>query len=352
MQLLLPPTCSYRKKRLPALGIGWETQDMAAVLSSAAQATAELMLVEALKVNVAVRYTVIGCSAFWVADYLHTLPDEVKYLWPTDWSFTKVLFILIRYYTFVHTSISNWHTLGMGSLSHDQCFIFFYADTFSCFLVTMICETISYIRLWAFSGRNTPLLLFLIPYYVTIRTIEIYFLVKFGKSVDFMKAPIFDCIPIAGDSKLLSVVFITVLISQTSITLLMVYAAYRQRLLTYTGNLAKLFYRDGMLYYICLSFLTVMNIICDFAGPQNGMQYITVQFMVHSQGVIAGRLLIDLRAHSRKDFNFSMTRGTSNGQECRTKRVSKIEFAPYDSEATTKGPMNEAQTETFVLKNL
>ncbi|KAF6762079.1 hypothetical protein DFP72DRAFT_877935 [Ephemerocybe angulata] len=261
---------------------------MSAVTSPAAQAAAA-KLIEAIKANVVVN--AIGCTAFIVADYLQTLPDEIEYMWPTDWSLVKVLFILVRYYPFVHTSISTWHH-GTGSLTGSECFVPFIMDA-----------SISYIRLWAFSGRNKYLLVFLVPYYAAIRGVEYYYLIQFVKTLDFLKAPAganLGCIATKAESKLLSAVFITVLISLTSITLLMMFIAYQRRLIAAgiggSGSLFKLFYRDGIFYFVCLSCerisicppridlhatssaFAIANIVCDFAAPVSPAGHLTHTF--------------------------------------------------------------------------
>ncbi|KAF5332618.1 hypothetical protein D9611_005167 [Ephemerocybe angulata] len=327
---------------------------MSAVTSPAAQAAAA-KLIEAIKANVLVNYTAIGCTAFVVADYLQTLPDEIEYMWPTDWSLVKVLFILVRYYPFVHTSISTWHH-GTGSLTGSKCFVPFIMDAFSCLTVTLICEAISYIRLWAFSGRNKYLLVFLVPYYTAIRGVEYYYLVKFVKSLDFLKAPAganLGCITTKAESKLLSAVFITVLISLTSVTLLMMFIAYQRRLIAEgiggSGSLFKLFYRDGIFYFVCLSSFAIANIICDFAAPQNGMQFIMVQVMLHTEGLIAGRMLIDLRVHARKDI--STTGNLPHLLQSTTDRSrTDVEFAPYNSHVVPR-VFVQVRTETASLKD-
>lgn len=145
-------------------------------------------------------------------------------------------------------------------------------DAYSCLIITMFCEAISYIRLWAFSGRNKYLLAFLVPYYAGIRAVEWYFLVKFVRTLDFLTVPKgvnVGCIATKAQSRLLSACFMGVLVSLTSVTLMMIVIAYRRRQMAAgsTGSLFRLFYRDGIFYFICLSSLSIANIICDYSAP-------------------------------------------------------------------------------------
>lgn len=331
----------FWKAESPQPSLSAQYSDMSATSSAAAQAAAA-KLISAIEANLIVNYTAIGCCALVVVDYLQTLPDEIKYMWPTDWSVVKVLFLLVRYYPFVHTSISTWHH-GTGSLTGSHCFVPFIMDAYSCLIITMFCEAISYIRLWAFSGRNKYLLAFLVPYYAGIRAVEWYFLVKFVRTLDFLTVPKgvnVGCIATKAQSRLLSACFMGVLVSLTSVTLMMIVIAYRRRQMAAgsTGSLFRLFYRDGIFYFICLSSLSIANIICDYSAPQNGMQFIMVQVMIHTQGLIAGRMLIDLRAHSDRGISTTINNPylPRHGQSTSNKSQTEVEFAPYDSMAVPK----------------
>ncbi|KAG8742328.1 hypothetical protein FRC12_015394 [Ceratobasidium sp. 428] len=47
-------------------------------------------------------------------DYLLTLPDEVRLIWPTSWSLVKVLFLINRYTVPVFLTVNNWAMSGFS----------------------------------------------------------------------------------------------------------------------------------------------------------------------------------------------------------------------------------------------
>ncbi|VDC02946.1 unnamed protein product [Peniophora sp. CBMAI 1063] len=64
--------------------------------------TQAALLAEAIKLkkSAAIPLYTSPCSLTWVLhDYLLTIEDEKKYIWPSPWSFGKVLFFWVRYYT-------------------------------------------------------------------------------------------------------------------------------------------------------------------------------------------------------------------------------------------------------------
>ncbi|TEB38616.1 hypothetical protein FA13DRAFT_1724535 [Coprinellus micaceus] len=292
-------------------------------------------MLEAIKANMIVNYASIGCSALYIADYLHTLPDEVRYMWPSSFSLVKTLFFVVRYYPFAHTSISIWHHTRFD-LTREECMIPFAIDSYSCLALTVFCDAITHLRIYAFSGQNVYLLAFLVVYFITVRVIEFYFLTQFIKSAifgDFPKGSRIGCLAIKGNSSLLSSVFITVLIGVSILTILMLALAWRRRdnIGSARGSLATVFARDGVYYFLVLSSLAAANIIVDYAAPQNGTQFILVQAQIHLNAIITTRMLMALRKWANKDRN--LTLGSSGIPHTNGPTDGVIEFKHYDSKA-------------------
>ncbi|KAF6758464.1 hypothetical protein DFP72DRAFT_173446 [Ephemerocybe angulata] len=237
--------------------------------SPSAQAAA---LIEAIRANRIVNYAAIGSSLVLCVDFLENLQREVEHMWSEGISIPKVLFFLLRYYSFVHTIISviyhgNTHYAG------EACTAPFLRDAYSSLTVHTICEAISYVRVFAFAGRSTILLPILTVSFVGTTSLQYYFLTKFTKTVKFANLPasaLLGCIPVAGENMWLSIVFILILFSLVLTTGIMIFIAYRRRANTHgIGGLLRLFYRDGIFYFLTLSTLAVTNIIFDHTAPSN-----------------------------------------------------------------------------------
>lgn len=314
--------------------------------TAAAQAAA---LLGAIKANWLVGYTDIACTVTVAVDYLQTLPDEVQYLWGSPMSLGKVMFVLVRYYIFVHTAIAAWLHGDTSMTGNDQCIIPFIVESFSCILAQWLCDTVSYVRVYAFSGRKRGMLMFLVPWYLAIRVAEFVLAFKFVKTARFVTLPRearIGCISIGANTLLLSFLFKLILLNLLSVTVLMMWIAWSRRDVTNgplgASGLVRIFFRDGVIYFICMSSFAIANIIVDHTAPQNGTQYIMVQIQVHANAILTGRMLLQLRS-------FSGRRETETGDSSldsihRNRRLTSstyqaptdVHFATYDSKIVPK----------------
>ncbi|KAJ3532997.1 hypothetical protein NMY22_g7520 [Coprinellus aureogranulatus] len=122
------------------------------------------------------------------------------------------------------------------------------------------------------------------------------FLAKFIYSLEYGPSPaptILGCLPIKGNANHLSVLYILIVASELSILaitvliLLLKYKRSRSRLVT-------IFYRDGLIYFLIITALSVGNIICNFVAPQ-GYSYLLAhpQLVLHS--IMSTRMVLHMR---------------------------------------------------------
>ncbi|KAF6764472.1 hypothetical protein DFP72DRAFT_423438 [Ephemerocybe angulata] len=101
----------------------------------------------------------------------------------------------------------------------------------------------------------------------------------------------------------LSLVFVSILVSLTTVTMIMVTIACRRRQPSLTVNgLATVFYRDGISYFLIISGLAVVNIILGYIVPPGGLRVCMVIIQIHLTSILSGRMLIHLRECSRRDI--------------------------------------------------
>ncbi|RXW25149.1 hypothetical protein EST38_g664 [Candolleomyces aberdarensis] len=255
-------------------------------------------LIEAMKANRTVNLAAIGMCALLTADYLETLPREVRYMWPSKLSVPKALFFINRYWAFAHTIISVIHHGDLSLSGLKGCQRIFALDAYSCLLLPAVCEAISYVRVYAFAGRN--------KYLLALQAIKLWVLVRFLPTVEFAEFPPeahVGCLAVRANSVLLSNIYILVVVSLATVTFIMVFIAYQRQRNTHgvdSGSLFSLFYRDGIWYFVVLSALAVANIIFDHTAPSNGLQFTMVQMQVHMDSILAGRMLLHLREWGEK----------------------------------------------------
>ncbi|KZV62215.1 hypothetical protein PENSPDRAFT_618188 [Peniophora sp. CONT] len=77
-----------------------------------------------LKKSAAIPLYTSPCSLTWVLhDYILTVGDERKYVWPSPWSFGKILFFWVRYYTIAALvfDVAQIHSFSKFQPSLDLC---------------------------------------------------------------------------------------------------------------------------------------------------------------------------------------------------------------------------------------
>ncbi|KAF5330179.1 hypothetical protein D9611_010633 [Ephemerocybe angulata] len=205
-------------------------------------------------------------------------------MWPAKLGVPQILFILLRIYSFFYTGFSVAYYTST-TISGEGCLSPFYRDAFSSLITSSLCEAISYIRVYAFSGQNKILGAFLGLLFFATHAIQLTFLVIFARGSKFFSFPehihITGCITQEANDMWLSLVFISILVSLTTVTMIMITIACRRRQPSLTVNgLATVFYRDGISYFLVISGLAVVNIILGYIVPTCRMMHRVTKYRV------------------------------------------------------------------------
>ncbi|KAF5319822.1 hypothetical protein D9611_012856 [Ephemerocybe angulata] len=245
-------------------------------------------------------YLTVSGYALVVADYLHTFPDEVRLMWPSPLSLPKVLFFTLRYYIFPHSVLAALYGQVVG-LSPKACKAAFYHLGISTSLCAVLSEAILYIRVYAFSGRNKKILAWSLCQSIGVWVSSYIILARFLASVEYFEWPFGNatCLPVAGKSYLLGVVFAILLTSVFVTMCIMAWIAYSKHR-TFNSTLVKIFYRDGIFYFICLSILASANIFVAFAAPE-GYKFLFILPESDIHVILATRMLLHLREWAERE---------------------------------------------------
>ncbi|KAF6751014.1 hypothetical protein DFP72DRAFT_1138541 [Ephemerocybe angulata] len=231
-------------------------------------------------------YVTVAGYALVVADYLHTLPDEVRLMWSAPLGVPKVLFFVVRYYVLIVNTVFSVYGSFPINQTAGQCLIEFKRAA-----------TILSFRVYAFSGRSRVMLAYLVVQFIAIHTAVFITLFKFIDSIKFMKWPypnMHNCMPVKADTRYLGGVFTGLLGSVVIIMVIMIYMAFRKHRGLNLSPLLATFYRDGVFYFVCLSILASVNISINFAIPP-GYQFLFTQLEVELHAILSTRMLLHLR---------------------------------------------------------
>ncbi|KAJ2912882.1 hypothetical protein MD484_g7542, partial [Candolleomyces efflorescens] len=262
--------------------------------------------------------TYLGVSGFAlvIADFVHTFPDEVRLMWPTPISVPKVFFFALRYHILVHgvfvlTCEFNATPIFSKRCSHRQAFTdtlptnpsaaqcqtAFNRVAISTKLTVIASETILLIRVYAFSGKDKKILAFLLFQFIGLHVSE---LVVFARWLESVKLRNIGCIPASGNMVLLGIVFGLLLCSVTVIMLAMLYIMFRKYRDLKTSSLVAIIYRDGLVYFLCLSALACANVGVILGTKEAPLKLLLVQPEAFIHAILSTRMLLHLRSWSER----------------------------------------------------
>lgn len=249
-----------------------------------------------------VNYVEAGMHTLLVADFLHTFPDEVRLMWPVPLSPPKALFFATRYYTLVHSVFSSLY-YHPGGRSAGQCKRTFVRYMLSACVLVFLSEAILFFRIWAFSERNKKLSVYLLFHFITVNSAALAIMIKLllaqGYTPNPLPIPRMMCMPTVVNERLLGVTFSFALFCVVTIMVVMVgVGLWKYR--NFHSTLCTLFYRDGMVYFLCLSRLASTNIALTFLGPP-ALRFLLLEPQILAHAMLSTRLLLHLRKWAERD---------------------------------------------------
>ncbi|KAI0064839.1 hypothetical protein BV25DRAFT_1822576 [Artomyces pyxidatus] len=248
-----------------------------------------------------VPYSVAAIGALLVYDYLCTLDQEVEHVWSGTWTVGKALFILNRYPPFVDTFISL-KLLTSGGTPED-CRRQFIAVTWLISSGVIVSELILMLRTYAIWERQRWVLILLSTAAAVLYIPALVVTQMETKSFIFASTPPGETgCSLQHASAIIFLAYVLLLISETLIFTLTVIKAVQHLKRTRSPMVVTL-YRDGVLFYFCLLFFTVANVVVPVAAPPALANWLaTPQRAMHS--LMCTRVLLSIH-RGRYDTQFS-----------------------------------------------
>ncbi|KAE9404509.1 hypothetical protein BT96DRAFT_419698 [Gymnopus androsaceus JB14] len=219
-------------------------------------------------------------------DYFLSLAQEITYVWPSNWGFVKVLYLISRYSPFIDTILAVAERLN-PDIDIGACNSIMTFNTIFAGLGIGISDLVLIIRTYTVYQRSRKVLVVLIVTWISV-------------AVEPSIAGIPSCF-LAGESKTGLINFISLLAGETVVVALTLWQALRQQYFKFgfawssdaTQNLIVTFYRDGVLFYMCILPITLANaLLLAFASPELQVLQTPLRVM-HS--ILCCRLVIHIR---------------------------------------------------------
>ncbi|KAH8799526.1 hypothetical protein DL96DRAFT_868423 [Flagelloscypha sp. PMI_526] len=233
---------------------------------SAAMAEAIIKLSESTKV-IAMLQTCALAILIW--DWSITLGIEIKYVWPSKWNLGKILFFLTRYLPFIDALACLSRSRVVYGNSAVYCPTQFHAETWIVTIGTHIAELILVLRTWAICGRKRWILIGFLAFQTAILIYNGVALEIFVRSIVWA-GPEFAGIPgclmkSAPGKTLFSVTYINIAVFETCIFVATMIACLQKD--GGRSQLARIIWRDGLIFYVLIVLVSIINVIIMFTVP-------------------------------------------------------------------------------------
>jgi len=254
-------------------------------------------------------YTQVAMLTLLAYDYIISLPQEVSYMWFSNWSWIKILYLFSRYSPFLDTTLAIEEKLNphnsLASCNRTMTF-----NTIFFGLGIGISDLILLIRTYAMYQKSRKVLLFLVLLWVVLAAVNLLAATKWTGSFsdsELIELPGIPSCFLAGENKDGLINYISLLVGETAVVALTIWKGLRDyHYCKYgfpraTQSVVKTFYLDGISFYMCILPITLGSVlVLEFAPPQ--LQILNTPLRVmHS--ILCCRLVIHVREVANPDDN-------------------------------------------------
>ncbi|THU77253.1 hypothetical protein K435DRAFT_846269 [Dendrothele bispora CBS 962.96] len=257
----------------------------------------------------------VASLAVLVFDTVITLDQEYQYIWQRHWNAVKVLYLFIRYTTYVDTVLVVYERLN-SEIGCSQ--ISTFTTIFSGFGIALT-ELVLMIRTYGMYNSSRKVLIFFILLWLTSGGVNFWAITKWSASFKFDNFNFDKLSPAVvspdlveslqcyfGSTSLVSLVcYLTLLVGESAIVLMTaiksvhMWNAARRKDLT-KMHLVDWFYKEGTILYIFMLPITVFNVVALFFMPI-ALRFLADRPMRVMHTLLACRLVLHVRKVADKE---------------------------------------------------
>ncbi|KAJ3541151.1 hypothetical protein NMY22_g4002 [Coprinellus aureogranulatus] len=242
-----------------------------------------------------------------VWDWLVCLKAEYDFIWKKEWSVIKCLYLWTRYYGLICFSINLW--LFNANFSSEQCKTLHYLIAATCMWTTLGSEAILAVRTYAFLGKQLWLGILLGVLIAGETAFLLY--VSIAGVYQIPPIPIGDAkSPCTASDKpgehVVSGFWLAPVAFDLICTFLTIWKAWSLQVTVVSSRIVKVFIREGLLYFIAVAAVNVLNAAFMFQSNPNLQNINCFLALVLSQ-VLCCRLVLNLKGTQERGSHFSST---------------------------------------------
>ncbi|KAF9050638.1 hypothetical protein BDZ89DRAFT_1057090, partial [Hymenopellis radicata] len=272
-----------------------------------------------------------GCPVF---DYLLTLEQEVDLIWGSEWTITKLLYLITRYSPFVNVVLFLWFTPNMSA---ENCLLIYRMNGWMAAAGVVLAEVILTLRTWAVWNRHRFLTVCMPALFFAYSVVVFTVMGIFQNSLQFSILPLPDpkgCFISAAKPiyRITAVPNTATLYSPAPVMLLLMvvksYQQFREAREIGSSQLLNVILKDGVIYYLYLSVLNITNVIAISSLAVRCLSLplcIVLERVIHA--MLACRVITNIRSQAKKQVIHG-SKGTIGDLGT---SVGAVAFAAHDS---------------------
>lgn len=273
-------------------------------------------------------YFYVTAAAVVIYDYLLTLHLEIKYIWSSRWSYTKVLFLLNRYVAFVSTSVILYDQVFLD-VSAEVCKTTWPLSVWLMVFRTVVATTILCVRTWAIWGKDRRVGIGLVAIMLAYVALQCVVVTRFLRSFQFSPPPYWGfrgCLFISA-SRQVWAQYASIFGVDALVLTLMIISAFRFYREGSKTELSFIIHRDGIQFYVYLLCLSGANSIMALAAPITLIALLVpLENAMHS--VFTARIILNIRTAANHGQDTEL-HSCYNGSDIQP-LSSELRFAPME----------------------
>jgi len=296
------------------------------------------------------KYFNVASAVILIFDTLENFGDEVDLIWRQRLTVGKALYLASRYMAFIDVSLMLLYLFD-SHLEPKICHRLYVTTTYFTLVGACTAELVLLIRIYAIWKQSMRILAFLTFISLTLFVTSILNLNIHNniKTLIFLPSPVPIIIPcFLPKAQIRAFVdFGCLVVMDLTILVLTTWGCFKIWKENASSPLIVTFYRDGVLYFICLFAVSLANVVVFILGdPEQQGILVELQRVLHS--VLSARIILNLR-------KFVVVTGVDEGPKDLTTAIfGELVSDPLSSTAytTTTQRTQEPEEEGIELQDL
>jgi len=230
-----------------------------------------------------------------IYDWMLNISLEIQLLWFSPWSYTKAMFLTVRYVPFAALGFNVQTQLAMG-VSADTCRWVYPVVTWLIMPSIALAEVILMVRTWAVWHRDRKVGAALLVALVGTLFTACYCNVKFLKAFKLADPPFptYRGCFVVGASDIMKTAFIFLTVLESLVLILMIISAVKSYREGSKNQLLAVIHRDGIVFYIYLLMATVANVCIMSLAPKD-LVFMLTPVCCALYSIFTSRIVLNIR---------------------------------------------------------